>query len=107
MTALNIATDIPPTIDSLEKLVAWASFTLNHLYPNTVAIEGSDSENAVYARVAQSNPYYITADADNPTWRLINRSSLKIDSAWQSGATKLWENVQPLGALPIPEEFKS
>ena len=107
MTALNPATDIPATIDTLEKLVAWSSIALSNLYPNVTVLEGSDADNVTYARVAQSNPYYITVDATDAAWRLISRSSLKIDSTWQSGANKLWENVEPLGSLSLPEGFKS
>ena len=110
MTAFTTA-DIPASVDSLEKLVAWAGLCLNRLYPDLTATEGTDSTNTTTARVAQSSVYYMTPAVAGstipPTWRIISRSSLKVNAAWTGGATKLWANVESLGTAAIPAEFKS
>lgn len=94
--------DLPASINSVEKLAVWAGMVLNHLYPQATAIEATgDAE-----RVAQSSMFEVTAE--EPTqWRNIVRLSVPLDRNWQRGAAKVWANAQDIGSSSIPTEFKS
>lgn len=100
MTALNIATDIPSGINTLEKLVAWGSLTLAATNPQLKAVEGTGYQE----RVAQANPYYIEADNKH---RLIGRQSIQLDASYLAGGAKTWTFAQELSSTAIPASFKS
>jgi hypothetical protein len=96
---------IPASITTLEGLNIWAGMCLSNLYPDMTNTEGTDTSNAVLARVAQSNIYYMAVG--NPAnWRVISRSSIRVAPIWQTGATKIWANAVEFGATPIPADFK-
>ena len=97
-----VTADIPASINTVEKLHAWTSTILNHLYPGVTAIE----ENGQAELVATAAPFQITAISP-PQWRFIDRCSMPLNSNWQRGAGKLWANVEDLGSASIPTEFKS
>jgi hypothetical protein len=58
MTALNITTDIPSQINTLEKLYVWAGLALANINPSLTAIEGV----GYTERCAQAGIYYVAAD---------------------------------------------
>lgn len=100
MTALA-KTDIPATIDSVEKLAVWCLEVLQHLYPNTVVVELlDDNGKPVQSRVIESTKFYLTAPA-TPHWRHIGRSSIQLAAAHQVSG-KIWQHAQDLGNLAIP-----
>lgn len=101
MTAFQ-TTDIPASVNTLEKLAVWASTTLNHLYPQVTAMEAS----GLAERVAQSSPFEVTA-VDPSQWRNISRLSIPLNRNWQRGSSKIWANAEALGSAAIPTEFKS
>jgi hypothetical protein len=96
------ASDLPSSINSVEKVAAWAATVLQHLHPTLTVIEATGSAE----RAATASPFYIVA-SDPQTWRYIARQSLKLDPNWQRGTTKIWANVQDLSNQAIPTEFKS
>ncbi|WP_292697310.1 MULTISPECIES: glucose-6-phosphate dehydrogenase [unclassified Nostoc] len=71
MTAINIATDIPSQIDTLEKLHAWSGAALFAINPTLTVIEGI----GYTERAAQSGRFWVAADAKT---RLITRTSLEV-----------------------------
>jgi hypothetical protein len=93
--------DLPPGIDTVEKLSAWCSSVLNYLYFDSTVVENSGAG----TRPAQSAPFEITA-ADPIQWRLISRQSLRLNKNWISSG-KIWNYVEPLGSSNIPTDFKS
>lgn len=101
MTAFQ-TTDLPASINTVEKLAVWAGTVLNHLYPNVTAIEAT----GLAERVAQSGPFEVTA-VDPPQYRNIVRLSIPVNRNWQRGASKLWANAEDIGTAAIPTEFKS
>jgi len=101
MTAFQ-TTDIPASVNTLEKLHVWSGTVLNHLYPTVTAIEAT----GLAERVAQSGPFEVTA-VDPSQWRNITRTSIPINRNWQRGASKIWANAEDIGTAAIPTEFKS
>lgn len=97
-----LTTDLPSSINSLEKLAVWASTVLNHLNTNQTAIEQTGNAQLT----ATSAPFYITA-SDPATWRNISRLSIPLDKNWQRGTGKIWTFAQDLSSSAIPTEFKS
>lgn len=101
MTAFT-TTDIPASVNTVEKLAVWCATVLNHLYPTVTAVEAT----GLAERVAQSGPYEITA-TDPPQWRNVARLSIPLNANWQRGASKIWANAEDIGSSSIPTEFKS
>lgn len=100
MTALNISTDIPSQINTLEKLIMWSGSTLANINPNLVAIEGI----GYTERVAQAGIFYIQADNK---YRALIRNSIQISPDYLAGGAKLWTFAQELSNTAIPAIFKS
>jgi len=100
MTAINLATDIPSQINTIEKLAAWCSQILANLNPSATAIEGV----GYTERVAQSGIFYVAAD--NKYRRLI-RLSLEVSPDFESGNLKPWQYALEVSNTPIPAAFKS
>lgn len=100
MTAINLGTDIPSQINTVEKLAAWCSQVLATLNPTATAIEGV----GYTERIVQSGVFYVAAD--NKYRRLI-RLSLEVSPDFESGGQKPWQYVQEISNTPIPASFKS
>lgn len=93
--------DLPDSVNSLEKLEIWVVTALQHLHPDTTAIETSGGSE----RVILSAPFFIPA-ATPPTWRNIARSSIPLSANWQRGG-KIWNYALDLSGATLPAEFKS
>jgi hypothetical protein len=100
MSVINIATDIPSQITTLEQLAAWAGLTLTNINPSLTAIEGQ----GYTERTCQANPYYIAADNKH---RLIIRQSIVLSPDYLSGGRKLWLFAQEFGTTAVPATFKT
>ena len=100
MTAINVATDIPSQIDTVEKLAAWCGMVLFANNTATTVIEGV----GYTERAAQSNNYWVAADAKT---RNITRLSLEVSPDHLSGSGKPWTYIQPLSGTGIPAAFKA
>lgn len=100
MTALNIATDIPSDINTLEKLAAWVGLTLTNINAALVAVEGP----SYTERVAQAGVYYVQADNKN---RILIRNSIQMSPDYLAGGHKLWSYAMELSDTAIPTIFKS
>jgi hypothetical protein len=100
MTAFT-PTDIPSSVNTLEKLIVWASTIMNDLYTDTTAIESTGNAE----RVCQSAPFLITA-VTPPTWRVVSRTSIPLQPTWRR-QQKIWQFAIDIGSASIPTEFKS
>ncbi|MBD2090204.1 glucose-6-phosphate dehydrogenase [Microcoleus sp. FACHB-1515] len=100
MVAL-VRTDIPTSVDTVEKLAVWAMSILQQLHPGQTVVEAT----GVAERVATAAPFYITA-SQPAAWRFISRASLELTPNWQSSSGRIWTDVQPLSSQAIPAEYK-
>lgn len=100
MTAINVATDIPSQINTLEQLVAWGLLALSAINPNEVAVEGVGYSE----RAAQSGVYYVAADEKH---RMLGRASIQFDAAYLSGGQKTWKYAIEMSTAPMPSAFKA
>lgn len=100
MTAF-VTSDLPATIDSLEKLAVWVGVCLNNLNPDLTAIEAPN----ISELVATAHPYAVTASGVFE-WRMITRQSIKLNSNWQR-AGKIWIHAQPISTTALPPDFRS
>ena len=100
MTALNIATDIPSGINTLEKLAVWANLTLANINPALTAIEGV----GYTERTSQAGIFYVSADNK---YRFLGRASIQMSADYLAGGAKLWTYAQELSNTAIPATFKS
>lgn len=100
MTAINISTDIPSQIDTLEKLAAWSGLALANINPGLTAIEGA----GYTERVSQAGVFYVQADNK---YRILIRHSMQMSGDYLAGGAKLWSYAQALSNTAIPVTFKS
>lgn len=100
MTALNIATDIPSQINTVEKLAVWVGMLLTNINPSLTAIEGV----GYTERVAQSGNFYIQADNK---YRNLTRTSIPMSSDHLAGGAKMWTYAQEISQTAIPATFRS
>lgn len=100
MVALAIS-DIPDTINTVEKLEVWCATILQHLCPELTVVEATGGAD----RAVLSQPWFIPA-TNPPTWRVISRTSIQLSPNWQRGG-KFWSHAQELSTASIPSEFKT
>ena len=98
MTAINLTTQIPSQINTLEKLHSWSGLCLAYLYPDVTALEGVGYQE----RVASANLFYIAADNRH---RIITRASMQMSPDFKAGGQKLWNYTVELGNTAIPTIF--
>jgi hypothetical protein len=100
MTALNLSTQIPPAINTVEGAAAWALLTLQTMNPQMRVLE-TDLANE---RVVDSGIF----KAADGTTRLWMRVSFEIDPAWASdNSKKFWLQVKEFSQTQIPSAFTS
>ena len=100
MTQINLATDIPSDIDTLERLATWAIMALRRINPTQKVIEVSETApvNVVQAAIVQ---------ADDGSVRFFGRVSLAIASDYaEDNVNKLWIKSEELSNTLLPEAFK-
>lgn len=101
MTAFSTS-DLPSSVNSLEKLALWVSLALNNINQQTSVQEVQNLNQPV--AVAQLFEY---DDNGVKKWRFVGRQSIEVSPNWQQGATKVWTHAQALSATTIPTDFKS
>ncbi len=101
MTAINLATDIPAAINTLEKLHVWSAVALSDLNLTAEVLEAP----GVLDRAASSVAYPIFA-TDPVEWRQISRTSIKLNSNWRRSG-KLWLYAEELSTIALPTDYKS
>lgn len=100
MTAINIATDIPSNINTLEKLAAWVGLALTRCNPSLKILESPDQ---FPQRAAES----VLIKADDNTYRQIIRLVLPVVDDYASSTKKSWENVTEFSNVALPAAFKT
>ncbi|MGB3201112.1 MAG: hypothetical protein WBA99_09425 [Nodosilinea sp.] len=99
MTAFAPA-NLPASVDTVEKLSAWANGVLYQLHKNN-RYQESDEAPLVPLITAQDG---VAADKNE---RIIFRSSLPLSTDWRTQTTKYWQEVQEISTAPIPTSFLS
>lgn len=100
MTALNISTDIPSGINTLEQLACWCALTLQNINPSLTAIEGVGYEE----RTCQAGIFYVKADNK---YRMLIRQSIQVSPDHLAGGQRPWKFATELSNTAIPAAFKS
>lgn len=102
MVTLNIATDIPTNINTVERLSAWCALVLQSTAGSVLINEvaGGAPELA-----ASSAPFQITAVSNDFHFRLLSRQSLRLSADWYS-SNRLWMGVQELATGSVPAAFR-
>ena len=101
MTALNVSTDIPSNINTLEKLAVWVGLALERCNPTLKILEAPETEPQ---RVAQA----VLIRADDATHRTIIRASIPISSDYASNSTvKFWQNAVEISNVALPTAYKA
>jgi hypothetical protein len=98
MSALTIP-QIPTNIDTVEKLVVWATKLLSDLNPNLEIITALN----ISQRVA-SWALYRDLDGNEIAYSIC---IIKMDSNYATGSLKLWEYAKPLSNVILPNGFLS
>lgn len=98
MTAFNAATDLPPSVNSLEKLVAWANGAFYSLHKNS---EYQESEGAGLVPLVTMQD----GKAANKTERAIFRISLHLADNWRDDTQPFWVNIQTVTDAGIPPAY--
>lgn len=98
MSAINISTQIPNSIVTLEQHIAWAGLTLGRINPTAGVLEAQNRTESVVQTA-------IFTAADDTT-RLLVRASLELDPAFMSNnSKKLWMFVREFSNVAIPAAF--
>jgi hypothetical protein len=108
MTAFA-ANTLPLTVNTYERLVAYASLALTTINPALVTVEGElfDEQGTkvrdITERVSQSNVFFINATGE---LRLLCRQSLLLSPDYYAGGKRSWEYIQEFsGSNPLPAAF--
>jgi hypothetical protein len=100
MTAINLATDIPNAIVTLEQLHAWSGTLLKRLNPTLAVLEAEN-----LAQFVMQDGIFSAADNSD---RLLVRASLEIDPDYKSDRSKkLWMFAREFSNVAIPAAFKT
>jgi len=100
MTTINIATDIPSNINTVEKLALWCCLVLQKNNPTKAVVEIANGTPEKCAQVALIR-------ADDDSIRSVLRLSLEIASDYAEVTTKFWESALELSNVDIPAAYKS
>jgi len=101
MVAFNAATDLPSTVNTVEKLIVWSNSLMADIFRDVAVVEGVNQTE----RVFNTNIFHITA-TDPSQHRVITRASIEVASNWRR-VGKLWLAAQDVGTIAIPAEYKS
>jgi len=102
MTAFS-PSDLPPSVTTVEQLAVWSMTLLNHLYPETLAIdEGRTQDLAVVGAVVQNAP---SPNSSTPYLYLYScRALLPLASNWRLYGNE-WQGAIALGNAALPAHF--
>lgn len=99
MTVFNKTTDLPASVDTVEKLAAWTLLLLYKLHKTDEVLEADEVGLVPLITLQQGL-------AANETERLIFRISLQLNQDWATNAAKLWTQSVAFAAATIPDTFK-
>ncbi|MGB0561031.1 MAG: hypothetical protein ACPGVO_04410 [Spirulinaceae cyanobacterium] len=105
MTAFS-PSDLPPSVNTLEKLLVWGNTVMQHINLKTLAIDdGEDNQVLAIASSIATNAY--SAQSNTPySFNVFAQSVVPLTDDYLLGG-RPWESAIELSATPIPEIFKS
>lgn len=94
-------TDLPDSVNTVEKVAFWAISVLNNVdYQSTVnEVPNVDQPTTVFQQFS-----YV--EGATRKWRFVGRVSLEINPTFQQGDAKPWTYIQALSSNAIPASFK-
>lgn len=100
MTTINLATDIPASINTLERLAMWSLMALRRVNPTLSVTEVA---NQPAEKVAQT----ALIQADDNKIRFIGRVSIDIPNDYaEDNSVKLWMKANELSNTALPDAYK-
>lgn len=107
MVAFNKNTDLPASVDTVEKLYIWATSVLSYVAPTIRVFEQVGQA----AELAASGAVYDIAIPDidwnyTVTFRYIGRCSLPVNINHKFGG-QVWTYAETLSSAAIPSQFKT
>lgn len=104
MSAIDLSTDAPASIDTVEKAAFWLLLTLFDLNKGRTYKEAAGS--SIDSGLAPLVDVSIVTTADG-NQRAIARASFELDPTYLTDTTqKLWQFAQPLSDVVVPAAFK-
>lgn len=101
MTSINITTDIPSNINTLERLATWAIMSLRRVNPTQRVIEVSEETPVQTVQAA-------LVQADDGSIRFFGRVSIPMSADYaEDNTVKLWQKSEELSNTVLPEAFKA
>lgn len=101
MTTINIATDIPSQINTLERLAMWSIMALRRTNPSLKVIEVADQTAEKVAQTA-------IVQADDGKIRFIGRLSIEVSPDYAEDITgKLWTKALEFSNTVLPVAYKA
>ncbi|WP_414625197.1 glucose-6-phosphate dehydrogenase [Calothrix sp. CCY 0018] len=97
MTAFT-PSDIPVSINTLEKLSVWVGLGLSKINPTQTAVEGSGPA----VKVAEFGIFNVP---QNNTTRVILRQSVEIEDDFTYDGGKLWDQAKEFSVNGLPTGF--
>ena len=100
MTAINPATDIPASVNTLTKALVWAGLGLQFHYNAIEAVEGP----GITERVIQVGTFFVPSDNK---YRILIRGSIEMSPAAIVGGARQWTYAQNFGNTALDASFRS
>lgn len=101
MTQINIATDIPSQINTLERLAMWSCMALRRVNPTLAVIEIADQSAEKVAQTA-------LVQADDGKIRFIGRLSVEVAADYaEDNTAKLWTKALEFSNTQLPAAYKA
>lgn len=97
MTAFSTS-NLPASIDTLEKLAVWVGYALHNINPDQTAIEGDGSP----VKVAQFGVFKI--EQTNKT-NIFLRQSIELEEGFVYHDGPIWEKVVPFSNESLPSQL--
>lgn len=97
MAAINIATQIPTNINSIERLAAWIMLTNKAVYPDVTFNEFANTTDSVIQTGI--------AECGDKTTRLIMRAAFVLDTVYITATDPLWMAVKEISQAQIPAAY--
>jgi hypothetical protein len=93
---------LPPEVDTVEKVSAWAATVLASTYPQKTSYESKENE----VRSVSIIPFFNDTNETRNLWgwQVILRVSIPLASDYLEGEP-LYKKALPLGSLAIPQAF--
>lgn len=102
MTALNPSTQIPASVDTLEKLAVWALYVLQDLNFDTTLVEQTNGQPIPVATITPFN----VRSSDFSGIRAIGRFSIPVSGDFAADS-RAWVGVEELSTTAIPAAYTS